>query len=54
MMENNCIFMKKYISKHRALSIAKEGFLVISKYCKKRRILIYLTKAVLKRMSNAI
>ena len=50
MMENNYVFIKNYIS----LNIEKKDVLVISKYCKKRKILIYLTKAVLKRTSNAI
>ena len=44
MMENNQVFIKKYITKHRA---------GCSLYCKKLRIPIYLTKTVLKRTSNA-
>ena len=50
MMENNQVFIKTYISKHRA----KRRMFLQSLYCKKRRVPIYLTKTVLKRTLNAI
>ena len=46
-MENNKVFVKKYISKHRAGCSC-------NLFCKKRRIPIYLKKTVLKRTSNII
>ena len=51
MMENNYLFYKKVYLKTQS---KKKDVPVISKYCKKRGILIYLAKAVLKRTSNAI
>ena len=50
MMENNYIFRKMYISKHRA----KKRMFLYFLHWKKRRNQIYLTKTVLKRTSNSI
>ena len=44
----------RFYKVHPKTQNEKKDVLVIFKYCKKRRIPIYLTKAVLKRTSNAI
>ena len=46
--------LRFYKKVHLKTQSKKKDVLVISNYCMKRRILIYLTKAVLKRTSNAI
>ena len=50
MMGNNQLFIKKYISKHRA----NRRMFFESLYCKKQKIPIYLTQTLLKRTSSAI
>ena len=49
-MNTNLVFIKTYISKHRA----KRRMFLESLYCKNRRIPIYLIKTVLKITSNVI
>ena len=50
-MRENIPFYKKV---HLKTQSKKKDLLVIPEYCKKRRILICLTKAVLKKTLNAI
>ena len=57
MMENNYVFTKKHIWKHRAKKDVLVTFFILQvneTKNKKQRILIYLTKTMLKRTSNVI